>query len=634
MRKELKRAGLKNLRRHYLLFVAACLTMSILGSAYVGSLNAVRLRVSGKRNGSATSSRLFPGDRGLSDVLSDIFHDQLEKGGELAMERQRQEESRYEGSALSRSRGVLAQVVNGLTSGSFLVRTAEMIRSAVHSGRAMVLILILAGFTLFFFWWALVQNVIQVIAARLMLEGRVYAEVSPQRFLFLRDVHRWIAAACTMALTWLYRMLWRLTIVGGFIKRYSYFLVPYLVAENPDLSPRQAISLSRRMMDGHKWECFCLELSFFGWLVAGVLTGGVTEMLFSNPYRSSVLCEYYVRLRQCAMDSRIPGCEALNDRWLYEKADAEALEAAYPRTLAPETAPPRHRGLRWFFTDVLGVASTGNPEERAWQARQEAQLLAARTRAAREGLGYPRRLSPLADQERERRHSPDSIHYLRHYSVLSLTAMFFLFSVVGWLWEVSLHLVADGVFVKRGAMMGPWLPIYGSGAVLILLLLNRLRARPALEFAAAIALCGCVEYGTSYFMELAYGGTRWWDYTGYLLNLNGRICAEGLLVFGLGGMAVVYLLAPGIDSALRRVPRKILLPVCLALVVVFTADLGYSALHPNTGKGITTARALASSASVCQVDAARMSCRATEPFDFFAGVSINLQHAALTRFKA
>ena len=68
------------------------------------------------------------------------------------------------------------------------------------------------------------------------------------------------------------------------------------------------------------------------------------------------------------------------------------------------------------------------------------------------------------------------------------------------------------------------------------MLLNRLRKRPVLEFVGIVVLCGCVEYTTSVVLEILHNGERWWDYSGYFLNLNGRICAEGLLVFGIGGI--------------------------------------------------------------------------------------------------
>lgn len=141
-------------------------------------------------------------------------------------------------------------------------------------------------------------------------------------------------------------------------------------------------------------------------------------------------------------------------------------------------------------------------------------------------------------------------------------------------------------------MYGPWLPIYGAGGVMILLLLNKFRRRPTVEFGMIVLLCGCVEYFTSYFLEKLHGGMKWWDYNGYFLNLNGRICAEGLLAFGIGGMLIVYVLAPLLDNLIRRIPVKALIASCLILVCAFCADQGYSEKHPNTGKGITSVEEL------------------------------------------
>ncbi len=168
----------------------------------------------------------------------------------------------------------------------------------------------------------------------------------------------------------------------------------------------------------------------------------------------------------------------------------------------------------------------------------------------------------------------------------SLIVVFFVFCFIGWIWEVSLHMMTEGGFVNRGALHGPWLPIYGSGVAMIAVLLYRLRPRPALEALAVVLLCGTVEYLTSYFMELSRG-MRWWDYTGYFLNLNGRICGEGLAVFAVGGMAAIYLLVPVIDAMVTRIKPRILIPVCVALLVCFAGDLVYSHFEPNTGAGIT-----------------------------------------------
>ena len=109
-----------------------------------------------------------------------------------------------------------------------------------------------------------------------------------------------------------------------------------------------------------------------------------------------------------------------------------------------------------------------------------------------------------------------------------------------------------------------------------------------LGFLSTIILCGTVEYFTTLFLELTHNGQKWWDYSGYFLNLHGRICAEGLLVFALGGFAVVYLLAPLIDNKIKEKNSKILVPICVLLVSLFSIDYIYSTKHPNTGEGITS----------------------------------------------
>ena len=164
--------------------------------------------------------------------------------------------------------------------------------------------------------------------------------------------------------------------------------------------------------------------------------------------------------------------------------------------------------------------------------------------------------------------------------------MFFVFSFIGWVWEIAIHLYEDGVFVNRGFLKGPYLPIYGGGSMIILILLNRFRKKPLVEFASIILLSGVLEYGTATILESLYNA-KWWDYTGYFLNVQGRICAEGLLIFAIFGCLMVYFLAPISDNLLRRIKLRIIAPICIILLIVFMVDLIYSTGHPNTGAGIT-----------------------------------------------
>ena len=77
------------------------------------------------------------------------------------------------------------------------------------------------------------------------------------------------------------------------------------------------------------------------------------------------------------------------------------------------------------------------------------------------------------------------------------------------------------------------------------------------------------------------------EYTGFFLNLNGRICAEGLLVFGVGGMAVVYVVAPLLDNVIMKFNHAKARIIAMVLTIVFMIDAIYSHFVPNVGEGIT-----------------------------------------------
>ncbi len=179
--------------------------------------------------------------------------------------------------------------------------------------------------------------------------------------------------------------------------------------------------------------------------------------------------------------------------------------------------------------------------------------------------------------------------YGRLYKITDYILFFFAFSFIGWIWEVCLVLVQTGKLVNRGVLLGPWLPIYGSGGVLILLLLRKMFNKPIVTFFSMTILCTVIEYITSWYLEVTKG-VRWWDYSNYLLNINGRVCLEGAIVFGIGGCAVVYLLAPKLSKVFNKLSNYILVPICVILTFLFTIDVIYSHYHPNMGEGVTISR--------------------------------------------
>lgn len=119
--------------------------------------------------------------------------------------------------------------------------------------------------------------------------------------------------------------------------------------------------------------------------------------------------------------------------------------------------------------------------------------------------------------------------------------LFFFCSMLGWLMEVTCKLFQFHRFINRGFLIGR--PIYGFGAVFVTLLLSGFSGHPVAVFLLAMLVCGTLEYVTSYVMEKLFHA-RWWDYSQRKFNLNGRVCANTLIPFGLLGLVMVYFLKP------------------------------------------------------------------------------------------
>ena len=91
----------------------------------------------------------------------------------------------------------------------------------------------------------------------------------------------------TMFLRNLYIFLWSfLLVIPGIIKSYSYRLVPYILAEHPEMKAKEVLETSRRLMNGHKWNTFVLDLSFIGWALLTAVTCGICGLLIQNPYQA------------------------------------------------------------------------------------------------------------------------------------------------------------------------------------------------------------------------------------------------------------------------------------------------------------------------------------------------------------
>ena len=158
---------------------------------------------------------------------------------------------------------------------------------------------------------------------------------------------------------------------------------------------------------------------------------------------------------------------------------------------------------------------------------------------------------------------------------INLILLFFAYSLLGWCIEVTLKYIQFHRFINRGFLTGPICPIYGSGAALITLIvggLSRLESGYGTTFALSFLICGAVEYLTSYCMEKRFHA-RWWDYSQKPMNLNGRVWIGNLVLFGLGGVAIIHIINTLVYRVLDTIPFSLKSIVACILIAVCAADL-------------------------------------------------------------
>ena len=157
------------------------------------------------------------------------------------------------------------------------------------------------------------------------------------------------------------------------------------------------------------------------------------------------------------------------------------------------------------------------------------------------------------------------------YNIVTYFLLFMVYSVAGWIMEVTCKSFEAKKFINRGFMIGPYCPIYGWGAIFITILLKRYISDWIVLFFMSMITCGILEYLTSYVMEKLFHA-RWWDYSRRKYNINGRICLETLVPFGLLGLTIMYITNPIILNALQSIPDNILNVIAIVLFLMFTID--------------------------------------------------------------
>lgn len=153
--------------------------------------------------------------------------------------------------------------------------------------------------------------------------------------------------------------------------------------------------------------------------------------------------------------------------------------------------------------------------------------------------------------------------------------LFLIYSFIGWSIEVCNSFIQEKKFVNRGFMLGPYCPIYGSSAIIMVLYLDQYRNNILTVFLLAVVVCSVVEYVVSYVMEKLFNA-RWWDYSNRKFNINGRVCLTNAFLFGLLGVLLVYFVNPLLFNLLSKVNTKVLNIISIVWLVIFISDYATS----------------------------------------------------------
>ena len=412
------------------------------------------------------------------------------------------------------TRGVLSVFFNQITgTGSLIIGILNANNYFFFNNSVSYIVIYAIGALIYLLVWIFVQNIIIVGKSRYFLEHRKYQTTSIYKILFVYKYKKVKNVARIMLLKDIKMFLWWITIIFAPIKHYEYAMIPYLLAENPEIDLKSCFALSKKMTDGHKYKMFKIDLSLIHWYILGLISYGITNIFYFNPYKESIHAEIYMELRKNIYNE--------NKKYFKDKyLSGENQIGEYPNN--EYFIEPRH---------------------------------------------HKRLINTTYDYK---------------YTLIDLVLFFFVFSLFGFVWEVVYTFFNTGVLTNRGTMYGPWVPIYGWGGIIILMLAIELKDKPFRLFMSAFVASGVIEYLTSLYLEIIYG-KKWWDYRGYFLNINGRICLEGLLVFAFAGCIFTYFIIPYLSNITRKINPKFKKVIIIILVIVYIIDFICSTINPNAG---------------------------------------------------
>lgn len=161
------------------------------------------------------------------------------------------------------------------------------------------------------------------------------------------------------------------------------------------------------------------------------------------------------------------------------------------------------------------------------------------------------------------------------YSLTQWLLLFFIYCFLGWVWECLYVSAYEKRWINRGFLYGPFIPIYGYGAIIGLLLTLQVQNSVPLVFIIGMSGSTALEYCTGIIMQKLFH-VRYWDYSKNRFNLNGYICPFCSLVWGVFSVVQIKILTPFFENSILKMPVGISSLISTILVAVYAADTALS----------------------------------------------------------
>lgn len=287
-RKELKKQAKQTIKKNYWTAVVVCFLIAILTGEFGASIN----------GNSAKEESLSPDYAIMQNQL--IMNEQIKQEEVQKVQERQQKIEEFKNSLTDMQLGIANGVntnINSMTrSQKYIFKIWDAIKLFMANQTVLAVGLILASITAILY--------LILIAEPLIVAERKYFLTARKgentRMGVMKEIFRrgsWSNVALIMLLKNIYNFLWFLTIIGGFIKAYEYRMIPYILAENPQMDRKEVFKKSKEMMKGNKWRTFILDVSFIGWIILSILTWGLVGIFYVNPYRVATSAELYEKLK-------------------------------------------------------------------------------------------------------------------------------------------------------------------------------------------------------------------------------------------------------------------------------------------------------------------------------------------------